>query len=302
MVCQSVTKSNALIDAGYRLSLTEIQVILYGISLINPINNTFPRSYKIEIARFAEMFDREHTKIYHDLKEAILKKFWERDFSYRDANGKIITNRWLTQVIHEDKTGYIEIKFSEEVEPYLHNLKGNYTTYYIEQIAKMRSIYSIRFYEISIMRLRKSQKNKYVYTLTIEDLKHRLMLHEKYKRFCDFKTRVLDKAKKEINKHSDIRFAYEIIKQGRTPNKIKFTVSYKCKQKKNDYQMLDKHDIALTPAIIEEAKNIMLENNSRLDLYNIIDEFKSFAKKNGTPNNISGAFIGFVKKKVAITA
>ena len=212
MSSKSITKSNALIEAGYRLSLTEIQIVLYGISLINPKRKSFPLCYQVEISRFAEMFNREHGQIYKEVKDAIQKRFWERDFSYEDENGKVVTNRWLTRITHQDQTGFIEIKFNEEIQPYLHQLQSRFTTYYVEQIAGMKSVYSIRFYELSIMHLNKNNKNKSSFKLPIEKIKSRLELTEKYARFSNFKAYVLEPARKEINKHSNINFNYKIIK------------------------------------------------------------------------------------------
>jgi len=295
---KSITKSNALIEAGYRLSLTEVQIVLYGISLINPTQKEVPLEYRIDIGRFADLFNRKHGEIYNDIKDAIRKRFWERDFSYTNEQGKIVTCRWLTRITYQDKTGFIEIKFSEDVQPYLRQLQKNFTTYYIDQIAKFKSVYSVRFYEFAIMRLKKNKINKIKFKLNIQELKTRLELTDKYKRFSHFKERVLEKAKNEINKHSDIKLSYEVIKQGRTPHEIKFTVSYREKQKEEQLPLLATQEINLSPDIIEKAKNIISQAKNKLDIYDIAEQFKSYAQKNGTPNNINGAFLGFVKKKV----
>jgi len=289
----SITKSNSLIEAGYRLSLTEMQIILYGISLINPVRKNFPLCYRIDISRFAEMFGREHGQIYNEVKEAVQKRFWERDFSYKDEDGKTITNRWLTRIRHQDKTGFIEIKFSEEVQPYLHQLQNRFTTYYIEQIADMKSVYSVRFYELGIMHLNKSKTCKCVFKLSIDEIKKRLELTDKYSRFSNFKDRVLEKSKQEINRSSDIKLTYEVIKQGRVPNKIKFTVTKK------------ENDVAKTPQkkvstiLLEKAKEIVLKAGTGWDLYVIEQQFYEHSRKVGPPDSLEGAFLGFVKKKVA---
>lgn len=297
-MAKSITKSNALIDAGYRLSLTEVQIVLYGISLINPTQEEVPLEYQIEIRRFADLFGRTHGEIYNDIKHAIRKRFWERDFSYTNEKHEIITCRWLTRITHQDKTGFIKIKFSEDVQPYLTQLQKNFTTYYIDQIAKFKSVYSVRFYEFSIMRLKKSKANKIVFKLDIQELKIRLELTDKYKRFSHFKERVLEKAKKEINKHSDIKLSYEVIKKGRAPHEIKFTATHREKQKEEQPPLLETQTINLSPIIIGKAKDILLKVNSHLDVYDIIEQFKSYAFKKRVPDNIEGAFLGFVKKKV----
>ena len=310
----AISKSNALIEASYRLSLTEIQIILYGISLINPTSNDFPLEYRIDIKRFAELFGRVHGEIYNDIKDAIKKRFWERDFTYLNEKGRSVTCRWLTRITNEDKTGHIEIKFSEDVQPYLHQLKKNYTCYYIEQISQFKSIYSVRIYEFCLMELNKSRLDKQIFTLEVLELKQRLQLVDKYKRFSNFKDRILEKSRSEINKHSDISLNYSIIKQGRTPQKVKFIVTRKSKNdvgkateslaSRNENSLLSSEPQAsmkpnrLTPSIFEKAKKIVAEAGDKWDLYAIEQQFYEFIKKKGQPERLEGAFLGFVRKKV----
>lgn len=294
----SITKSNALIEAGYRLSITEMQVVLYGISLINPISNEFPREYKIDIARFAELFDRQHGEIYSDIKDAIKRRFWERDFSYQDENGKTVTCRWLSRIIHEDKSSYIKIKFSEDVQPYLCQLKKNFTTYYISQISKFKSIYSIRLYELSIMKIKQNKGIKISFSLKLEELKEMLDLNDLYSRFYNFKLRVLEPAKKEINKHSDIKFNYEITKEGRSEYIIKFTSAYK-EGTKSSAKMISENKIKVSLKTLEEAQRINSSLQARLDIYEVEQQFYQFAQKKGEQiTNVDAAFLGFLKKKL----
>ncbi len=299
----SVTKSNALIEAGYRLSLTEMQIILYGISLVNPLAEDFPLQYRIDIKSFAGMFNRDYGSVYTEVKEAVISKFWERDFSYRDEKGNIVTNRWLTQIKRQDKTGYIEIKFSDELRPYLHQLKKHFTTYYIDQISSFKSIYAVRFYEMSVMHLRKGEYSKRSFRLKVSEIRDRLELHDKYKRFYDLKNRVLESAKRDINKHSDIRFDYSMIKIGREVDEIEFTV-YKKARAKSELKAESKGTVTtmkphnLTPAIFEKAKKIIAEAGDKWDLYAIEQQFYEYMKKKGQPESLGGAFLGFVKKKV----
>jgi len=292
----SITKSNALIESGYRLSLTEMQIVLYGISLINPIGKNFPLTYRIDIKRFAELFNRDHGDIYGEVKKAILAKFWERDFSYKDEKGDIVTNRWLTQVKHQDKKGFIQIRFSEEVQPYLHQLKSHFTTYYIEQISDFKSIYSVRFYEMAIMHLKKSKYEKCKFILEIQEIRDRLEITKKYKRFFNFKARVLEPAKKEINNHSNIKFSYKVKKLGRSPHKIELTVS---KMDKEQPTLPKYKPTNLSPAVFEKANQIVRDSGNRWDIYAIEQQFYEYMRKKGMPENIEGAFIGFVKKKVS---
>lgn len=298
----SITKSNALIEAGYRLSLTEMQIVLYGISLVNPVANDFPLQYRIDIKNFAEMFNRDHGSIYTEIKGAILSKFWERDFSYRDEKGNLVTNRWLTQIKRQDKTGYIEIKFSEDVRPYLHQLQQHFTTYYIDKISAFKSVYSIRIYEMSIMNLRKSKQNSCSFKLSVKEIRDRLELNNKYKRFYNLKIRIIDMAKREINKHSDIELSYKVIKKGREAQEIEFTVL----KKNNSTTEITTEILSsptgntslkpnkLTPAIFDKAKNIVAKAGNQWDLYAIEQQFFEYIERKGPPESLEKAFLGFV--------
>ena len=186
---QLVTKHNALIEASYRLSLTEMQIILYGISLINPKSEEFPLIYQIEINRFASLFNRKHKQLYGEIKETVLKRFWERDFSYVNDQKETMLVRWLTRVKYCDQQGTLEIKFNEEIQSYLHQLKSNFTSYYIDQIATFKSIYSVRIYETILMNLKRNKSQEHNSYLKIEELKSRLEINNKYSRFYDLKKR-----------------------------------------------------------------------------------------------------------------
>ena len=254
----TITKHNSLIKASYRLSTMEIRIVLYVLSLINPTSNDFPIQYKIDVKKFATFFKLDPNWLYQELKSCILDKFWEREFSYIDENGKVVKNRWLIQVCYKDDEALLEIAYNPMIKHLLQNMKSNFTSYNIARIISMKSAYAIRFYEICIMELKKDWQHKsklekmrkdLKFRIRIEELRHVLELVDKYKIFRNFKARVLDKIRLEINKHSDIRIKYEVIKRGRSPHEIEFTINKKIGE-------FNKH---------ETAKE-KFENSNQLDL------------------------------------
>jgi len=240
----TIIKHNALIEASYRLSLNEIRLILYGISLINPLKKDFPTEISVDISKFANLFNTDKNGLYSDLKKSILRKFWNREFSYKLDNNEIRLSRWLDQVDYCDKKGYIKIYFSERIKPLLCSLSRNFTTFYLSRVANFKSIHSIRIYEIIIMHLNRSQENgKCLIPISIEDLKKKLSLEKEYPRFSNFRLKVLEKAKNEINKYSDIKLSYKVEKLGRTPVNISFTTARKKTEedfKKAELDLLNK--------------------------------------------------------------
>lgn len=296
-----ITKSNALVSSSYRLSLNELRIVLFGLSHIDPTAKEFPLFHTVKIKELAEFFnigEKDRGSFYDNIKHALIQKFWEREYSYFDDQLKKTTkNRWLIQVQYGNNDGSLAYHYNPMIKDQLQQLASKFTSYFLKNIAEMKSVYAVRLYEISIMYLKASQKDSMSFTKEIEALKTHLDLNGKYLRFSNFKLRVIEPAKKEINRYSDIKFSYTIIKQGRVPKEIKFTVSYREKQKEEQLLLLETQTINLSPTIIKKAKDILLKSNCRFDIYNVVEQFKAYAQKNGTPKNVNGAFIGFVKNK-----
>jgi len=292
----SVTKHNELIQAGYRLSLNEARIVLYGVSLINPLAKDFPLKYRIDIKEFTRMFNFGDNKdAYKRIKEIVMGKFWEREFTIDLGQAEKHRLRWLTGIKYADKKGYLEVSFNPELEPFLHQLVSHFTSYNLDKISGFKKIYSVRFYEVSLMHLNKSSKNKFSFDMTIEAIKDLLGITEKYHKFSNFKAYVLDSSTKEINKHSDINLSYTVKKLGRYPHEILFTVRRKIP--KQEVKTLGNN--TLSPPIIEKATWLAEGARTGWDVKELERQFWEYAKKKGRPKDIENAFVGFVKKKIA---
>ena len=301
-----ITKSNSIVNASYRLSLNELRIVLYGLSNINPRAEEFPLEHKInvrEIAEFYNIGDKDRGSFYDDIKNALVTKFWEREFSYFDEElGKTIKRRWLIEVQYGGKDGVLSYSYNPKLSDQLQQLSQKFTSYFLENIANMKSSYAVRIYEISIMYVNASKQNKVVFTKTIDELKLCLGICGKYKHFFNMKRNVLEIAKRDINKHSDIKISYEVKKLGRSPYEIEFTVFRK---KTKEDALLVKPDEEpslkprhLTPAIFDKAKKIVSKAGNQWDLYAIEQQFFEYIERRGPPESLEKAFLGFVRKKV----
>lgn len=112
----------------------------------------------------------------------------------------------------EYQKGYVTARFSPLLKPYLLQLRERFTEYYLIEYLSLPSIYSQRLYEILMSW--SGLLNKPI-KFDINEL-HELLgtpesLRENYK---DFRVRVLEKALKHIEKHTELRFAYKPLKKG----------------------------------------------------------------------------------------
>lgn len=297
---KKITKSNAIINSSYRLSLNELRIVLYGLSHIDPMSSEFPLFHRIKVKELAEFFnigEKDRGSFYDDIKDALIRKFWEREFSYYDESlGEVVKRRWLIEVRYGRKDGTLAYHYNPLIKDQLQQLARKFTSYFLENIANMKSAYAVRLYEMAIMYLNASNLEKTTFTKSIEDLKKILDVSDKYKHFYHFKPRVLEKSKKEINKHSNIKFSYEVKKLGKSPYEILFTVSKKShnsqKQKNENYQC------RISTVTLEKAKEISIAAGTGWDVYAIEKQFYEYIKKKGEPDNLESSFLGFVRKKV----
>ncbi|MCT9342549.1 replication initiation protein, partial [Acinetobacter baumannii] len=116
--------------------------------------------------------------------------------------------------------------FSDDVEPLITNLEKHFTSYELEQVSNLTSVYAIRLYELLIA-WRSTGK---VAMIGLDELRSKLGIepHE-YKRMGQFKEKVLHLAIEQINDHTDIKADYEQHKKGRSI--VGFSFSFKQKTK-----------------------------------------------------------------------
>ena len=228
-----IVKSNFLVEASYRLSLQEARIILLLTSMIKKDDEDF-FSYKINIKDFNNFIGIKSTGNYTRTKE-ITKKLRNRELIIKDPKqDRELQTGWLSSAEYFNKQGYVELEFSPKLKPYLLNLKEFFTKYQIENIIKLNSSYAIRTYE-----LLKQYEKIGCREFKIEELKNKLDVKENiYKKYNDFKKRILLKSQKELKEKTDIYFEFEEIKTGRKITDIKFLIYKNLKNKKENLPSL----------------------------------------------------------------
>ena len=115
-------------------------------------------------------------------------------------------------------TRTIELKLSEVALPYFFELKNNFTHFQLKSVLDCSSKFAKRLYMIACQW---RTVGKFPKPIPIVELKQMLGMvdkkgYEQFEKISQFKERVLDTAKKQINEHTDIHFDYELYKQGRS--------------------------------------------------------------------------------------
>ena len=130
----------------------------------------------------------------------------------------------LTKAKYWSKKGYVELRFHEDLRPYLLQIKeSQFISYHIEATRNLKNYAFIKFYWLLVAW--KYAKTK---TFLLDKLKEVMELEGQYNQFPDFRKRVLQPARAAFIKYGEIYFDFEEIrltKSQKSPvEKIKFTI------------------------------------------------------------------------------
>ncbi|WP_035336783.1 replication initiation protein RepM, partial [Acinetobacter junii] len=209
-----IVKDNALINASYNLDLAEQRLILLAILEARESNTPSDRDLTIHAESYINHFNVHRNTAYKVLKDAC-KNLFERRFSYQKltAKGNLenVMSRWVQRVSYVENEALVRIRFSDDVVPLITNLEKHFTSYELEQVSNLTSVYAIRLYEVLIA-WRSTGK---VTMIEISELRSKLGVEpNEYQKMANFKSRVLDLAIQQINDHTDIKAEYEQHKRG----------------------------------------------------------------------------------------
>ena len=220
-----LVKHNQIIRASYRLSPIEQSIILFTLTKLNR-DITDDSLYELDVQEIANLSGLSKSNVARDLKSAC-ERLYERSLTI--TNEVTDTFRWVQRIRYDKSNSKVSIQFSNPILPYLTKLKDNFTAYNLHHVAKFKSTYGVRVYEL----IKQWSNTKSEIEISIDELKVMFQLEGKYHRTDVLKTKVLDPALKDINTHSDLKASYSNMKSGRKITGFKF--SWSVKKSKKEY-------------------------------------------------------------------
>lgn len=225
-----VYKSNAIIEAGFRLSVMEQRIILACIAQVRsdgPITDA--KMYSVEASAIADLGDRSN--VYDNLKEAALRLRRREVRIVAEPNGKgkkpsIMIAGWVQTVVYVESEGRVELRFNRDLLPYISELESHFTRYRLEHVARMDSAYGIRFYELLVQWLSAGERE-----IAIDWLREQFELGDLYPRMFDLKKWVIQPAVDDINNHSNLWCKWSQRKTGRKVTHLQFKFGVKSEKK-----------------------------------------------------------------------
>lgn len=219
-----VYKSNALVEAAYRLSVQEQRIVLACISQVRRDEEvTDEVLYSVRAADLAQLSGTAIEAAYSELKTAALRLKRREVRLTQEPNGKgkkpkVMITGWVQTIFYVEGEGRVELRFTKDMLPYLTELTRQFTKYALADVAKMDSTYAIRLYELLMQWDSLGSRE-----IELEQLREWLQLEGRYPSIKDFKLRVLEPAVEQINAHSPLAVTWEQRKTGRKVTHLLFT-------------------------------------------------------------------------------
>lgn len=203
-----VTKDNKLIEARYNLTKSEAQLIFTVISQIDPMADDDFKSYKINVDDFIR-FINVKTKDAFGRIEQVVDRLQQNILKIKQIddpeNQKYLKVGWIMAAEYNPQKREIYLMLHPDLKPFLLGLKERFTSYRLEYIIALKSIFSIRLYELLKQYENSKHKTRF---FDINELKDLLEINKKYSSYGMFKKRILLTAQEEINKKTDISFDF----------------------------------------------------------------------------------------------
>lgn len=210
LLIRDVKTNNDFTELAIPIMAYRIKFLL--VSLIRPDTEEF-EELELTVKEFMEYFEIKSWggNQQDALSDAISMM---KSFNYIVENNPIT---WLTG--DSDVEGQnIRLCLHESLTPYLLNLKRNFTKIYYENIKNIKSMYSLRLYE-----LLESMKGVGSYKITLKNA-YRTICDDRYTTKSEFVAHVVEPAVEEINNYTDLNVTYRFEKSFGVPEKIIFEI------------------------------------------------------------------------------
>lgn len=212
-----VMANNMILHSASNLTLNEIKLLRFFIMQTERDDKELFQ-YTTSVTQLAESLEISKELLYRELEEMtehLMKEVIEIGSRKDD---RWIMFHWVDVCDYEN--GKLTVKISDELKPFLVGLRGSFTRYHLSDIIGLNSIYAIRIYEVLNGYMNENNLPHadvaIEISISIEELRRITGTEDKFERFSNFKSKVIDTAIKEINQKSNYHVTATPYKDGRT--------------------------------------------------------------------------------------
>jgi len=210
-------QQSVIVNAKYALKPNEIDIVLVLLTSIHKDDKDF-KDYEFTMQDLESKTNRRwDSKQLRQTVEGLMSK----PISILNEENHWALTPWFSYF--EYNNGLITCRFDRRLKPYLIDVQGRMILGDVRHLLPMKSSYSKRVYL-----LLKEYSKFGVRKFNVEELMELLKVPKSLKGYGQFKQKVLDRAKTDINKFTDLKVSFDETKVRRKVTEITFHI------KKND--------------------------------------------------------------------
>lgn len=194
-----------------KLKKDEQSILVYALSLIEKNDEDF-KTYLIPIKSLAVLLDTKRKDVYEKFDTAIdglmtkIIRFFDPEMS------ESVKTSFCAAVRESREKGYVKLRFSPDLKPFLLALKGNFTSWERRAVIRISFFYAFRTY--MLIKFHQGQgRNVFDVDLDWFRIEFLGVTQKGYENYYNFKIRILEPIQREINKVTDVQFAFKIKKR-----------------------------------------------------------------------------------------
>ena len=244
-----VVKSNTLVEARYRLSLQESHVILWLLTQIKPEDEDL-KLHSMKISDFAKMVGVKIENQYKELRKVTMNLIQRGLSIYEPETKEWLQVSWLSSARYRQRKGDVLLSFDPQLKPYLLQLKSQFTRINISDAIGFKSVYALRIFELLVQYETVGKRE-----ISINELRDYCGIgKDEYKQYVHIKTRLINRAKTEINAKTCYEIDYKEIKESPKVVGIDWSIKYKTHFEKNQREkaVIIEKEMRNTTIIIEQ--------------------------------------------------
>ena len=222
-----VMANNMLMHSASNLSLDELKLLRF---IIMQTKKGDQELYEFELSAkdFAKLLDVniKTNDLYKRLRNMVKHLMQEVIYIGDDSQKRWTMFHWVDVCSYDN--GKISIKISDQLKPFLTDLRGNFTRYQLSEIISFKSTYAIRIYEILSSYLNENNQPHadvaIEISISVEELRKATDTVNKFTRYSAFKAKVIDMALREINEKSKYHVVVTPYKDGNAVKGFDFLI------------------------------------------------------------------------------
>lgn len=210
-----VKQSYELNNAKYSLSTVETDLIMRMIAEIKNEDKDFhPYRFKV-----SELESKMGKKLNRDSLKTMATELRKKNLTIDKGKGSFLVTGWVSSFEYFADRGEIELCFDPKLKPYLLELQSRFAKADIRHIFQLSSEYAKRIYTIF-----KQWEQIGKYEIEVAEWQRILDVPKSQMMYGEFKRKVIEVAKDQINEKTDLTVSYKEIKTGRKITGLEWTI------------------------------------------------------------------------------